>query len=202
MPPLPKKVQVNTDSQSSSLILCLTPPEATTKPHNSSKSSNNASSDTESNAKSIALNSLPEWCDKNKIGTTMNKRKKRTSIETNCDNFLQRSMKKFANENYKAAFKIATKQLHQNQSGPNSGKKGYGAIAICKQLNQELLHHPSDKQLKPTTIQTAVDHGLVGVSPFKKGRPEKIPQQFTKALATHTTMLQVTAGEGKASGKK
>ncbi len=85
------------------------------------------------------MNSLPEWCDKYKIGTTMNKCKKMTSIETNCNNFLQQSIKQFVDENFKVAFKIATKQLYQNQNGPNSGKKGYRAIAICKKLNQELL---------------------------------------------------------------
>ncbi len=109
-------------------------------------------------------------------------------------------MKKFVNKNYKAAFKIARKQLHQNQNGPNFGKKGYGAIAICKQLNQELLHHSLDKQLKPKTIQTAVDHGLVGISPLKKGQPGKIPQQFTKALTMHTAMLKVTAGDRRGQG--
>ncbi len=39
------------------------------------------------------------------------------------------------------------------------------------------------------------------MSPLKKGRPEIIPPQFTKALATHATMMQVAAAGGEASGK-
>ncbi len=132
----------------------------------------------------------------------MNKHKKQTSIEANCDNFLMQSMKKFVSENYKASFKIATTDLHQNQNGPNSGKEGYGALAKCKQLNNTLLHHPSNKQLTPTTIQSAVDNGLIDISQLKKRQLKKIPLQLTKVLATHTAMLQVTAGEGDVSGHK
>ncbi len=38
------------------------------------------------------------------------------------------------------------------------------------------------------------------MSPLKAGWPQIIPKQSTKALATHATMKQVTAGEGKVSG--
>lgn len=76
----------------------------------------------------------------------MNKHKNQTSIKTNCDNFLAQSMKNFANKNYKATFKIATTELHDNKTNPNFGKKQYGCnIHVTQQKSS--LPYPSDKQI-------------------------------------------------------
>lgn len=40
---------------------------------------------------------------------------------------------------------------------------------------------------------------MAGESPKKMGRPTIIPAAFTKELATHSTMMQVSAQEGEAS---
>ena len=145
---------------------------------------------------------LPSWCDKEKIGKTLNRRKKRTPNQTNKDNFSTKAIKKFVNNNYKAAFKIATTELHAAQRGPNNKKKGFGAIAICNRLNKYHLSGGNDKKLKPSTVQAAVDRGDIGVSPVKNGHPPVVTSALTNALATHATMMQVTAGEGEAPGRK
>ena len=51
--------------------------------------------------------------------------------------------------------------------------------------------------LRHTTLTDAIDRGLVGLSPAKQGRPCKIPQEFTRSLATHSSMLQAS-GKGEA----
>ncbi len=81
-------------------------------------------------------------------------------------------------------------------------EEGYGAIAICKKYNNIHLSGEHEKKLKPATIQAAVDWDEIGVSPAKAGRPAVIPKQFTTALATQETMMQVSAREGKASGQR
>ncbi len=82
-----------------------------------------------------------------------------------------------------------------------NGKKGFGAISICHRYNKEFgLDGVMHCQLKPTTIQDAVNAMRLGDSPLKKGRPKKIPPQQTIALATHSMMKQIKATEGEASG--
>ncbi len=113
----------------------------------------------------------------------------------------KKAIKQFVYNKYKAAFKIATKELLENQRGPNCGKRGYGSHAICNHLNRvHKLDGENGKKLKPQTIQDAVDTSCAGMSPLKAGWPQIIPKQFTKALANHATMKQVTVGDGKASG--
>ncbi len=54
-------------------------------------------------------------------------------------------------------------------------------------------------QLKPTTIQDTIDAMYIGVSPLKQGHPEKIPPLYATVLATHSTMRQTMATDGKTS---
>ncbi len=103
--------------------------------------------------------------------------------------------------NYRAAFKLATTELHEAQSGPNYGKKGFSAIAICNRINNSHLNGEHDKKLKLSTVQKAVDSGAVGALPLKDSRPKSIPPQFTQALAIHSTMKQVAGCDGEASGR-
>ncbi len=51
------------------------------------------------------------------------------------------------------------------------------------------------------SVQNPVDLGMIGFYQLKNGRPPKFPQQFTKALATHSTMMTVYNMEGKAYGR-
>ena len=70
---------------------------------------------------------------------------------------------------------------------------------ICKAINETDLDGEFDKILSPTTIREEVAAGRIGVSTLKKGSPRIAPVQITKALATHTPMLQVSASQGEAS---
>jgi len=98
------------------------------------------------------------------------------------------------------AFKEATQQLFDVQSGCNSGKKGFGVISICNKYNKKYgLDGIIIRQLKPQTIRDAMNAMRPGKSPVKMGQPKKIPPKFTTALAILLTMKQVGATDGKAS---
>ena len=60
---------------------------------------------------------------------------------------------------------------------------------------------PNDRKINYRKIAKAVKEGKVGESPDKRGRPCKIPEDFCKAVATHSTMMQVS-GQGEASKRK
>ncbi len=53
----------------------------------------------------------------------------------------------------------------------------------------------------PTTVYEAIEASCIGVSPHKHGRPSIIPDSLHTALATHSSMLQIS-GEGEASSGK
>lgn len=135
---------------------------------------------------------MPEWCDKDKIGTA-----------TNQANFLKKSAKLVENENYQLAFKAATEKLYEAKSGPDIGVREFGARAICNEYNTKFgLSGIIAQQLRPPRIMKAFNKKCMGKSLLKQGHPEKVPPQFTTALATHSTMMQVAATDGKESGRK
>jgi hypothetical protein len=53
----------------------------------------------------------------------------------------------------------------------------------------------------PTTVYDAMEGNRIGMSPHKRGHPSIIPDLLHTALATHSSMLQVS-GEGEASSSK
>ncbi len=140
------------------------------------------------------------WQGKNWKGDVT--RGKRSSTKTNQANFSRRCAKFLEYNNYWLAFKEATQQLFDMQSGCNSGKKGFGVISICNKYNKKYgLDGIIIRQLKPQTIRDAMNAMRAGKSPVKMGRPEKIPPKFTTALAIHSTMKQVGATDGEASAE-
>ena len=98
------------------------------------------------------------------------------------------------------AWKTATIELSTNISEVNQGKRGFGANAVAKKYNENLLSSPNDKKIKKTTLTRSVHSGEVGVSPKNQGRLKNPhPPGFAKACATHATMMQLS-GEAEASG--
>mmetsp|Transcript_11616 Transcript_11616/g.25132 ORF Transcript_11616/g.25132 Transcript_11616/m.25132 type:complete len:111 (+) Transcript_11616:69-401(+) len=83
-------------------------------------------------------------------------------------------------------------------------KQGRGVLEfeICKRINASHLYHEEDKKLKPSTLAAAVNKGIVRMLPPKAGRPAVIPNKLTKGLATHANMMQISGGDGEASGRK
>ena len=66
---------------------------------------------------------------------------------------------------------------------------GGGVQAICKRLNETELQQPFDKELKPSVVSKAVDDGISGISPPKKGRFWIVPKELPHAHALHSTMM-------------
>ncbi len=151
--------------------------------------------------KKRAIEKLPDWCDKSKINKVFSKRKKKTPAQRNRDDFEKKAKKTYDDKNYKQAFKIATQQYSDILQGPNAGKHGYGIRSVVDTVNDMYLSSENDKKLKYTTVMDAVREMRIGNSPLKKGRPSAIPIEFTKALAIHATMQQVTSSGGEASGR-
>ena len=103
---------------------------------------------------------------------------------------------------YKQAFKAATLKYQQEGSKDNfQGKKGTGIRAIVNKANNEMLASPNDMKLTRAAVHAAILRGEFGVSPPKRGRKPVVNPTLTFALATHSTMMQVS-GEGEASAIK
>jgi len=64
-----------------------------------------------------------------------------------------------------------------------------------------MLSSPSDRKIKATSLREAVAFDGVGLSPVKRGRPEKIPSKLCAALSKQLAMMQF-ANEGEASSVK
>ncbi len=62
--------------------------------------------------------------------------KKGTSHISSWDNFPKKNTKKGIYDKYKESFKLATNALHDAQSEPNNGTKGFWAVAICDDTKQ------------------------------------------------------------------
>ena len=59
------------------------------------------------------------------------------------------------------------------------------------------MSSPNDKKMKKTTLNRSGHSGEVGVPSKNQGRPNKSPPEFSKACATHATMIQLS-GEDEA----
>jgi hypothetical protein len=153
-----------------------------------------------SNAQIQAINNLPEWMDKQSTVKTMFTRKKRTRKDKCKDDYEEKSKKEYRMRKYSTVWKMATAQLHENNSGPSKGKRGYGGRAVAKKYNA-LLASPGDKKLSHSSLSAEVLAGRFGVSPNKIGRPPIIPQALKRAAALQTVLMQVN-GETEASKSK
>ena len=169
-------------------------------PAHSSKQSTTGSTPAASTL--FALDSAPSWMDRDKIVSSMNVCAKRTPTEVCRSNFETNSKTAYYNNRYSTAFKAATKEFKTYKDDDNlRGKRGYGIISVVKKINSTLLSSPNDRRLTPTTVYEAMEGNCIGVSPHKRGRPSIIPDSLHTALATHSSMLQVS-GEGEASSSK
>ena len=93
-------------------------------------------------------------------------------------------------------------ELKTNKDDDNlRGERGYGIISVVKKINSTLLSSPNDRRLMQTTVYEAMEGNCIGVSPHKQGHPSIIPNSLHTALATHSSMLQVS-GEEEASSSK
>ena len=64
-----------------------------------------------------------------------------------------------------------------------------------------MLSSPSDRKIKATTLREAVAFDQVGLSPAKRGWPEKTPSILCAALSKQLAMMQM-ANEGEALSVK
>lgn len=148
-------------------------------------------------ATNAAYETLPGWVSADKTMDVMSKRRKRTPSQFNKDQFVENATTEFRDKKHNMWFKKATVQLFANRSGPNHGKRGCGSVSVAKEFNLH-LSSPNDKQITKTAIANALDRGEVGMSPPKRGRPRRVPKEFTSSLAKHVVMMQA-CGEAEAS---
>ena len=214
---VPKTVAATDDSTT---ISTLTPPRnsaqrknppennPTSKNNNQKKGKNKNKNPTSSKPceSDIAINEsladLQGWIDKAITNETLTRRKKRTPAQVTRDHFRNKSIKQYNNKRYKEAFKMASVEYASNLQ-TKVGQRGCGARMVCSKYNNSHLFRQNDKKLTPSMLHKyVVELGKVGESPLRKGRPSILPDEITKALATHATMMQVSAEEGEASGQK
>ena len=101
------------------------PPDATTPlstPTDESAKSTPSTPDRDSSlslakAREAALESIPAWMDKKQTTSTMSKRKKRTTLEMNWDNFEKGAIDTYYQNRYKNAWKAATTEYNTNTKG-------------------------------------------------------------------------------------
>ncbi len=63
------------------------------------------------------------------------------------------------------------------------------------------VESPANRKLAPSTVHCALQQGEFGISPPKAGRKSTLPTEFTKALAVHSVMIQVSSEEEMSSIK-
>ena len=141
---------------------------------------------------------MPSWLDADKTMDAMSKRQRRSSTQFAQDTLDKKVETVYREKRYKTAYKQATLMLEKSRADPLLfAKKGNGIRAVVEKVNTELLPSPNDKKLTRGAVTLALKRGY-GVSPLKKGVSARVPIELTKALATHTTMMQVS-GDGEAS---
>lgn len=145
----------------------------------------------------IGLDAMPAWMKVEAAEKALVTREKRTMLETTKANALQNFETDYRVKKYNNIFKAATIEYKEHRDSGEFKKRGKGATAIAKKYNELHLDSPGDRQIKVETLREAVVNGRAGITPVKMGRPPKIPEQYTKAMAIHATMLQVS-GEGEA----
>ena len=98
-------------------------------------------------AKQSAIELLPEWTCKSRTKSTMVKRKKRTPVQVNMDNFETDAISNLRWHKYKEAHKGCTSEVAAIRSGPNNRKRGYGTRAVVDRWNAN-LQSPGQKNSK------------------------------------------------------
>ena len=116
-------------------------------------------------AKDAAIKTLPKWNDTPLVKKAMHKRKKKTSMDSNRNNFTKNAVNILASAQYLKALKDATSFYKAVLNGSNAGKKGYGPRLIADRWNAEVLNLPSDHKLSKSTIADAINAGQVGAPP-------------------------------------
>ena len=176
----------------------------------SSLSSSSATASTRVNSKGVsitaaiekALADAPSWLDPDKTLEAMTLRKKRTPSQVCRDNFDSNAERSHYGDRYSNAFKKATIKLSDSLNDDSTrGKRGQGARAIAAMFNERMLSSPSDRKIKASTLREAVTFDRVGLSPVKRGRPEKIPSKLCAALSKQSAMMHF-ANEREASSVK
>ena len=145
---------------------------------------------------------MPGWVDRDNVKSTILKEKRKSSAMVHSENLDKKVKKSIREARYKRAFKLATEEAHRIESSGSAGKHGNGLRAIAKRYNQQYLDHPGDKLLSRGALVRALklrkEHG---VSPPKRGRPNKVLPEITSQLAMQVAMMQA-AGQGKATSAK
>ena len=101
---------------------------------------------------------------------------------------------------YSAAFKRGTELLFESMGTVKIS--GYEpADQIVARLNSE-FNLNGKKWLSKSTLYRSIGKGMFGASPCKKGPRIKIPNVLLKAVALHTQVSQVGAGELNGKGIK
>ena len=101
--------------------------------------------------------------------------RKITTLDMNRENFNDQAIKGYYDTRYSTVWKAATIELSTNISKGNQGKHGFGANAVAKKYNKNLLSSPDDEDIKKT-LTRAVHSGEVGVSPKNQGRLNTPPR--------------------------
>ena len=139
---------------------------------------------------------FPSWMNPEVARHSMTRRARKNLPQAHLSRLVTKMDKSYYQDRYKAAFKAAT--VAGNIPESEKGKHGTGVDAICKRINEEMLMSPSDRKLAPSTVHRAMQRGEFGISPPTAGRKSTLPKEFTKALAVHSVMMQVS-GEGEMS---
>ncbi len=112
-----------------------------------------------------AIDSLPDWCDKDKVEKALWKWKKLTCSERNCVDFIKK-IKISNNKTKSSAFKVATQRYFDICKGPNVKKRGDGFQSAVEAVNNEF-----GTKLNYQSVLDAVNERRIGVSLPKKGQP-------------------------------
>ena len=167
-----------------------------------SQSARKASNITLGKARSAAISTIPAWMDRETTTAALGKTKQRTITQTTQDNFDKKSINGYYQTRHSNAWKGGTKYYNDILRNPKlRGKRGFGARSIADRLNKTILNSPNDRKIGKSAFERAVQRGEFGVSPPKRGHKSIVPENLTKTLATHATMMQIS-GEGEASRPK
>ena len=142
---------------------------------------------------------MPAWLDHDKTIATLSKRPRRSSTNYAQDKFAEKVEEQYRAKRFKVAFKEVQRIVKENQSfdrGAAQPKKGKGIRAVIKAVSEEFLDSPNDIKISRGAIMRALHRGD-NVSPLKAGRKVSVPDVLPYALATHSTMMQVS-GNGEA----
>jgi hypothetical protein len=129
-------------------------------------------------------------------------RKKRTPSQVCWGYFDSNARRSYYGDRISNAFKKATIKLSDSLNDDSMrGKRGQGARAIAATFNESMLSSPSDCKIKAKTLREAVAFDRVGLSPVKRGQPEKIPSKVCAALSKQSAVMKFE-NEGEASSVK